>query len=73
MQVELYKKDGTFKDKNTGEEKKVTNFYVMCGSELIPVRVPYFQNPKCDNRDPNYQSRIAVLSSFSSPLPDKNT
>ena len=72
MTIELFKKEGSYKDKN-GNDKKSTNFYLRCGSELIPVRVPYFPNEKCEGRDPQYQSRLAVLSSFASVLPEKNT
>ena len=71
MIVKLYKKEGTFTDKDTNEVKNFTNFYIECGSELIPVRIPYFKNAKCEGRDPAFQGRFAVLNSFAEPLPEK--
>ncbi len=71
MQVQLFKKVGTYTDKKDGKVKPYTNFYVKCGDELIPVEVSYFPNAKCDNRDPNYNGRKQVLSAFAATLPDK--
>lgn len=72
MQVQLFKKVGTYTDKKDGKEKPFTNFYVMCGDALVPVEVCYFPNPKCDDRDPQYNGRKQVLSAFASTLPDKH-
>lgn len=71
MDVQLYKKVGKYTDKTTGKEKPFTNFYAMCGDTLVPVEVSFFPQEKFDGRDPNYQGRKLVLSSFASPLPDK--
>lgn len=69
MTVELLKKQVTYKDKE-GEEKNATNFYVRCGSTLIPIEVKYF--PDEDNKDKGYAPRKAVLSSFADDLPEKS-
>lgn len=70
--MKLYKKDGVYKDKKTGKEKRITNFYLECGNTLVPINVPYFPNSKCDDRDPQYQVRIGILSSFAEILPEKD-
>lgn len=72
MQVQLFKKVGTYPDKDTGKDKPYTNFYVKCGDALVPVQVCYFPNPKFDNRDPNYNGRKQVLSAFAAILPPKD-
>ena len=71
MQVQLFKKVGTYTDKKDGKEKRFTNFYVKCGDALIPVEVCYFPNDKFDGRDPQYSGRKDVLSAFAAMLPDK--
>jgi len=71
MQVELFKKKGSYTDKKTGELKDITNFYLKCGDGLIRVEIPYFPDPKNDNKDPNYSSRKSVLSAFAAELPEK--
>ena len=70
MEVKLYKKKGTYIDKQTQKEKTFTNFYVRCGDQLIPVEPVYFPNSKFENRDPSYQGRKAVLEAFAETLPD---
>ncbi len=72
MQVQLYKKVGKYTDKKDGKEKPFTNFYLKCGDALVPVEVCYFPNPKCDNRDPQYNGRKEVLTAFAAILPDKS-
>ena len=67
-QVELFKKTGTYTDKE-GKEKTYTNFYVRCGDTNIPVQVSYFEGE--DGRDPQYNARRAVMSAFAELLPDK--
>ncbi len=69
-QVQLFKKNGTYKDRD-GKEKHFTNFYVKCNDTLIPVEVCYFQGE--DGRDNQYSSRKAVLSAFSDILPEKQS
>lgn len=75
MTVELFKREVKYNEKKdgkeTGKEKTATNFFVRCGDNLIPVEVKYFSNPKCDNRDPNYAGRIAVMSAFAAELPPR--
>lgn len=70
MQVQLFKKQGTYKDKE-GKEKRYTNFYLRCNDALIPIEVCYFPNDKCDGRDPQYAGRKDVMSAFAAILPDK--
>lgn len=70
MQVLLFKKSGTYTDKND-EEKKFTNFYVRCGDELIPIEPCYFPN-KETGKDNHYSGRKSVLKAFASVLPDKD-
>ncbi|MCD7728696.1 MAG: hypothetical protein LUI60_02125 [Clostridia bacterium] len=68
-EVKLFKKKGTYVDKE-GKEKAYTNFYVRCGDDtLVPVQVCYFEDK--DGRDPQYSARRAVLSAFAETLPDK--
>ena len=71
MEVKLYKKIGTYVSKEDGKEKPYVNFYVNCGDQLIPVEPKYFPNAKCDNRDPQFQGRKAVLEAFAETLPEK--
>lgn len=70
MTVGLFKKKGTYKDKE-GKDKFFVNFYVECGDQMIPVEPKYFPNPKCDDRDPAFAGRKAVLEAFAEELPDK--
>ncbi|MCM1440223.1 MAG: hypothetical protein NC131_13620 [Roseburia sp.] len=69
MQVLLFKKSGTYTDRD-GQEKQYTNFYVKCGDSLVPVNVPYFEGE--DGRDYQYNGRKEVLKAFADILPDKN-
>lgn len=69
MQVELFKRNGTYQDKD-GKEKHFTNFYVKCGDQLISVTPTYFEN--ADGRDPTYLGRKMVLSSYAEELPEKD-
>lgn len=71
MQVQLFKKCGTYTDTKTGKEKRFTNFYLKCGDTLVPIEVCYFPKPEFDDRDPNYIGRKEVLSAFAAQLPDK--
>ena len=70
MTVQLFKKNGTYTDKE-GKEKRFTNFYVQCGDQMIDVEPKYFPNPKFDDRDPSFAGRKAVLEAFATPLPEK--
>ena len=67
--VQLFKRKASYMDKN-GNEKVATNFYVKCGEEgeLIAVDIHYFPNPKCDDRDPGFLGRKAVLEAFATTL-----
>jgi len=71
MQVELLKKKSNYTDKKTGELKDITNFFLRCGDALIRIDVPYFPDPKHDDKDLQYASRRSVLSAFASVLPEK--
>lgn len=70
MQVKLYKKIQNYVDKNDGEEKSATNFYLQCGTELIPIAVRYFPD-KESNVDANYRGRKMVLGAIAEILPEK--
>ena len=70
VDIKLFKKEGTYKDKS-GKEKQYINFYIQANDTLIPFEVKYFPNPKFDDRDPGYQSRVAVLALLAQPLPEK--
>lgn len=69
MQVSLFKKSGTYTNKE-GEEKKFTNFYVRCGDALISVEPCYFPN-KETGKDNQYSGRKEVLKAFAEELPEK--
>lgn len=69
--VKIFKKTGTYFSKEKNKDVPFTNFYVQCNDQLIPIEVKYFPNPQCDNRDPGYQGRFAVLSAFAELLPDR--
>ena len=70
MTVELFKKNGTYTDKD-GKEKRFTNFYVQCGDQMIVVEPKYFPNDKFEGRDPGFAGRKAVLEAFATVLPEK--
>lgn len=75
MTIDLFKREVKYKEKKngveTGKEKTATNYFVKCGDNLIPVEVKYFPNPKCEDRDPNYAGRCAVMSAFAEELPPR--
>ncbi|MBP3437633.1 MAG: hypothetical protein J6K61_07005 [Clostridia bacterium] len=73
MQVQLFKKYGTYQDKETGKDKRFVNFYIKCGDQLIVVEPKYFPNPKFDDRDPGFAGRKAVLEAFAELLPEKES
>ena len=70
MTVQLFKKVGTYKDKD-GKDKRFTNFYVQCGDQMIVVEPKYFPNPKFEDRDPGFAGRKAVLEAFADILPER--
>lgn len=70
MLCNLFKKESNYKDKQTGEEKKATRFYLECGSTLIPIEPTYFEDPTT-KRDAQYASRKAVMKAFAAVLPEK--
>ena len=70
MLVNLMKKESTYTDKRTGEQKKATRFYLQCGTQLVPVTVTYFENTETGT-DPQYSARKAILKAFSDDMPEK--
>ena len=72
-QVELYKTERTYKDKN-GEERKSIQFSVKCGNSVIPIDVTYF-NKKDEHgnpvKDTQYPGRREVMKSYADELPAK--
>lgn len=73
MQVELFKKKGTYEQ--DGVEKYYTRFYLKCGDSLIPVEPSYFQK-KDENgnelRDLQYSGRKSIMEAFAAELPAKD-
>lgn len=67
-EVSLFKKLRTFTDES-GKEKSVENFYVLCGDQYIPIRACYFG--KDDKVDYNFRARLAVLSSYAQVMPSE--
>lgn len=73
MQVELFKKVGSYVDKD-GNERKSTQFYVKAGETLVAVEPTYYHKKDengVDVPDRNYLSRKSVLMAFAGELPDK--
>ena len=70
MQVEVFKKKVQYTD-SKGERKKGVRLYVKCNDELIPIEVSYFGND--EKKDKQYSYRRAILSSFATVLPEKDT
>ena len=62
MSIKLYKKEGTYFDKEAKKDKPYTNYYVSCNGNMIPVQVKYFPNDNFGGRDPGYSARVAVMS-----------
>lgn len=71
MQVQLFKKVGTYIDQKDGKEKPFTNFYVRCGDKLVPIEPSFFPDKNHDNKDYQYAGRKEVLKAFADILPDK--
>ena len=71
MEIKLFKKDTSFTDKQSGEIRQATRFYLQCGDALIPVQVTYFENPET-GKDAQYASRKAILKAFATDLPAKD-
>ena len=70
MEIKLFKKDTSFTDKQSGEMRQATRFYLQCGDALIPVQVTFFENPET-GKDSQYASRKAILKAFATDLPSK--
>ena len=73
-QVQLFKK--AVKYEKNGEEKVANNFYIRCGSTLIPIDLKYFQRKDEKGNiipDANYQVRKGVAVAFASDLPERDT
>ena len=70
MEIKLFAKDSTYTDKNTGEIRQATRFYLGIGNTLVPIDVTYFKNPET-GKDVQYASRKAVLRAVALPLPEK--
>ena len=70
MEVKIYHKKGTYTNTN-GEERYYINFFVKCGTKLIPIEIKYFG--KDGQPDTQYLGRKAILETFSEPFPEENT
>ena len=71
MEIKLFKKETSYTDRQSGEVRQATRFYIQCGDALIPVQVTYFENAET-GKDPQYASRKAILKAFASELPEKD-
>lgn len=68
-QVELLRQSTEYvKD---GQKRKGNNFFLRCGSSLVPIEVKFFPD-KTTNQDPQYAGRKSVLYAFAEELPAKN-
>ena len=67
--IKLFKKDSTYTDRNTGEPRKATRFYLGLGNAVIPIEVSYFG--KEDKPDTQYSGRKLLLTAFADELPEK--
>jgi hypothetical protein len=70
-EIKLFKKETSYADRQTGEARQATRFYVQCGDALIPIQVTYFENPET-GKDAQYASRKAILKAFANELPEKD-
>ena len=70
MQVELFKKQSKYVDKDN-VERSATRFYVQCGEVLVPIEVTYFKD-KETGKDSQYSGRREVMKAFANNLPEKN-
>lgn len=70
MQVGLFKKKGTYKDKE-GKDKYFVNFFIQCGDKMIPIEVKYFEQEKFGGKDPAYAGRKEVMDAMAQELPEK--
>jgi len=72
-QVQLFRKDGTYTDKD-GKERNSVQFYLQCGSSLVPIECTYFKK-KDENgevlKDFQYSARREVMKSYADVLPAK--
>ena len=66
MQVSLLKKVGKYTDQKDGKEKQFVNFYLRCGSSLVPVEVRFY--PGEDGKDYQYNGRKEILKAFAEDL-----
>ena len=71
METMLFKKETSYTDKQSGEVRQATRFYIKCGDALIPIQATYFENPET-GKDPQYASRKAILKAFAQELPEKD-
>ncbi len=67
VEIKLFKRVGTYE--KDGKEKQFTNFYIQVNDQLIPVEVKYFPIAAFQNRDPDYQGRVAALNVVAELLP----
>jgi hypothetical protein len=70
MNVILYKKEGFYVDKQSGETRKSGRFYLACGNVLVPIQPCYFENAQT-GRDPQFAGRKEVMKAFATELPAK--
>ena len=71
INIKLYKKEGTYFDKEAKKDKRYTNYYVGFNGNLIPIQIKYFPDDRFGGRDPGYSARAALMSAFAEPLPEQ--
>ena len=71
VEVKLYKKEVTYYSEDKQKDVPFTNFYLSINGNNIPIEVKYFPNKQFNDRDPGYSGRMAVMSTFAEPFPEK--
>ena len=72
MQVEFFKKTGSYVDKE-GKQRKSLSFYVKCNDKMIPVEPTYYKKKSETGeelRDFDFSNRKSILEAFASELPE---
>ncbi len=70
QEVLLFKRRGSYIDRESGDRKYFTNYFLQCGDDWIAIEVKY-QPVGEKKEDPNYGLNRRVLSAFAEALPPK--
>lgn len=71
MQVNLLKRKVSYKDKDTGDMKNGTNYYLLINEEHVPIQIAYFKD-KDTGVDKGYARRKGLMDALASPMPGSN-